>query len=497
MPSKPTDHPSPPTAKRIVAIVGRPNVGKSALFNRLAGKRVAIVHEQSGVTRDRLVREVAWDDDRFELIDTGGIGNMDGEGIKATIDAGTRQQVDIALEDAPIVIFVVDLHAGILPLDEEVAGILREGGAKVYLAANKADTPNRDTDAAEFERFGFPVFPVSALHNRGIGDMMDEVAKQLPKGTNETIDRPLKVAVVGRPNVGKSSYINRLLRNDRVIVSDIPGTTRDSIEVPFSVGAGAQAQHYTLIDTAGIRRRGKVGDAVEIFSLIRAEESIKKCDLAVLVVDATKGVTSQDKKIAAKVLGNNKGCVVLVNKWDLSEVTQTKFFPELAYALAGFDYIPIVFASAESGYNIRNTVDAIDYVATQIRADLPTGVLNRTILAAHQKTPPAAVNGKRLKIYYSTQTGHQPIRVTLFVNNPKIIQDSYKSYLTKAIRKAFGLEGAPIVIRARGRGPRSDKRPAPRRKTTRRTTTTPHKKGGKSARPGRSGGQDSGKRRKR
>lgn len=431
---------------RTVAIVGRPNVGKSAIFNRLAGKRVAIVHAESGVTRDRLMREVEWEEERFDLIDTGGVCNVDGSSERDTIVDGTRQQVDIALVDASVAIFVTDVESGITPLDLEVANILRLSGCTTFLAANKADSPARDNDVADFEELGFPVFPVSALHNRGFGDLMEQVVAELPQVDNVTVADPLRVAVVGRPNVGKSSYINRLLRNNRVIVSDVPGTTRDSIDVPFVIGRGESARHYVLSDTAGMRRLGKVSSTVERFSLFRAEQSVQNADVVVLVVDATQGPTQQDKKIAAMVVKHGRGCVVLVNKWDLSETTQRQYGPEISYRMPFMGYCPVVFTSAQSGYNIKRSIDAIDHVAAQVKMQLPTGILNRALMTAYERVSPPAIKGRRLKIFYATQVGVNPIRVKLFVNDPKCATMPYQQYLRKSLRRNFGLEGAPVVL---------------------------------------------------
>ena len=304
----------PECSRRVVAIVGRPNVGKSAVFNRLSGRRVAIVHSESGVTRDRLMREVCWDERRFELIDTGGLAVVEKAVPHDRIEAHIRRQVEAALDDASAVIFVVDAIYGPVPLDEEVATLLRPRGDKVVVAVNKADSPARDAEAVEFERFGFPVYPVSALHDRGFSALMSDVLDRLPRVGEPTRVNPLKVAVVGRPNVGKSSYVNRILRSERVIVSDLPGTTRDSVDVPFSVGRGEQARHYLLMDTAGIRRTGKISSAVERFGRFRAEESIQRCDVAVVLLDAGQGPTAQDKKIASLVMQHDKGCVILDNK---------------------------------------------------------------------------------------------------------------------------------------------------------------------------------------
>jgi len=439
--------------QRVVVIVGRPNVGKSATFNRLAGRRIAIVHAESGVTRDRLMCEVRWGNERFELVDTGGVCNTDGAANSDTIEAGIRCQVDAALGDASVAIFVVDIQTGVHPMDEEVAGILRASGCNVVVAANKADGEARDVNALDFEHFGFSVFPVSALQNRGFDELMLTVVGALPPAENPTETTPLRVAIVGRPNVGKSSYVNRLLRSDRVIVSSVPGTTRDSVDVPFSVGVGPQARHYVLVDTAGMRRGGKIDSSVEHFSLQRAERSIKEANVVILVMDAVQGPTAHDKKIAALIDEHNRGCVVLVNKWDLAEgqVTQTQYGPALVKAMPFMGHCPVLFASAQSGYNIRRTVEAIDHVAGQVMLDLPTGILNRAIQDAVGKVSAPAVNGKRLKIYYAAQVGKDPIRIRIFVNDPKVIRPAYRLYLIRSLREKFGLEGAPVMLQFRAR----------------------------------------------
>jgi GTP-binding protein len=438
---------------RVVAIVGRPNVGKSATFNRLARRRIAIVHAEAGVTRDRLMREVTWKDERFELVDTGGVCNVDGGAADDVIEAGIQSQVEAALGDAAVAIFVVDIQAGVNPIDEGVADLLRASGCHIVLAANKADGESHDVAAVDFEKFGFPVFPVSALNNRGFDALMAEVIEALPEADNPTETDPLRVAIVGRPNVGKSSYINRLLRNNRVIVSNIPGTTRDSIDVPFSVGRGSQARHYVLVDTAGMRRSGKVDSTVERFSLIRSEKSIKDANVVILVLDAEQGPTAFDKKIAALIDQYNRGCIVLVNKWDLAEgeVTQRQYGPALVKTMPFMGHCPVLFASAKSGYNIRQTVEAIDYVASQVMLEIPTGILNRTIQDAYERVNPPSRNGRRMKIYYATQVGSDPVRIRVFVNNPKLITPAYRAYLKRSLREKFGLEGAPIVLQFRAR----------------------------------------------
>lgn len=439
---------------RIAAIVGRPNVGKSAIFNRLVGRRVAIVHEESGVTRDRLMHEVVWQRERFDLIDTGGIGAPAPRHSPDTIDAAVRRQVDVALDNAAAAMFVVDITAGITPLDRDVAETLRRSGRPVVVAANKADHPERDDEAAVFESLGFPVFPVSALHNRGFGPLMQSLTTALPHAAAAPADPPLKIAVVGRPNVGKSSYINRLLRDERVIVSEVPGTTRDSIDIPFSLGQGRQARRAMLIDTAGLRRTGKIKTSVERFSHFRTEKSIRRADIVILVLDATTGPTAQDKKIAAMVAGHHKGCLIIVNKWDLSELTQRRFGPALYRTMPFMAFCPVVFVSARTGYNIRHTVKAIDHVVAQVATHLPTGLLNRTIARACKKVAAPSINGARLKIFYATQVGTAPVKIRLFVNHPRLVRPAYRDYLVRSLRESFGLEGAPVILDFRSR-PRS------------------------------------------
>lgn len=432
---------------RIVAIVGRPNVGKSALFNRLAGRRIAIVHEESGVTRDRLAREVEWDSQRFELVDTGGITGARSHANLDEIERGIRVQAEAALQDAAVLILVVDSQKGVTAMDQEVAALLRERGLPVLVAANKCDESTSDSAADDFAELSFPVFPVSALHNRGVPELMQAVVRHLPAPVASAKVEPLRVAVVGRPNVGKSSFINRLLRSERVIVSAVPGTTRDSIDVPFSIGRGPQARHYVLIDTAGIRRLGKIDTSVERFGLIRAENSIDSCDVAVLMMDAVQGPTAQDKKIAAKIVESRKSCVILVNKWDLAEgVTQREYGPALAKAIPFMGYCPVVFGSAKSGFNIKRAIEAVDHVAGAMRATLPTGLLNRTILNACERTPAPSRRHRRLKVLYSTQVGTAPIRVRLFVNEPTLVPPEYRNFLVNTLRAQFGLEGVPIVL---------------------------------------------------
>jgi GTP-binding protein len=438
--------------KRVVAIVGRPNVGKSALFNRLVKRRVSIVHEEEGVTRDRIACEANWEGERFELFDTGGLGHFGKQVSPDQIVAGTEAQANIAIADASFIIFVTDISAGLTPLDQEVARILHESGLTVILAANKADNADREEGAYDFDQLGFPVVPVSAVHNRGISDLMETLIPLLPKEENPTEKEPLRVAVVGRPNAGKSSYINRLLKDERVIVSDVPGTTRDSIEIPFTIGKGESARHYQLIDTAGVQKDTRNKSAVDWFSNLRTDKAIERADVVVMVLDAETGPTTRDKKVAAKIIDAQKGCILLINKWDLAkdadeEITQTKYLPALREALPFMGFAPVLFVSAKDGYNIKRSVEAIDYVAAQTRVEITTGVLNRVIEMAVAKYPPPIAKGKRLKVFYATQSGTNPIYFKVFVNDPNNARANWLKYLQNQFREAFGLEGAPIFIK--------------------------------------------------
>lgn len=449
---------------RVVAVVGRPNVGKSALFNRIARKRAAIVHDQSGVTRDRLMLEVEREGKTFNLVDTGGVTMASREDDFA---GDIRAQVEAALQDAAVVIMTVDVQSGLTPLDEEVAAMVRKADVPCVLAINKCDLPRHESRAEEFARLGMKSFTVSAEHGTGITELVDAVMPYLPETINETIANPLRVAVVGRPNAGKSSYINRLLHSDRLIVSDVAGTTRDSIDVPFTVGSGKSARHYVLVDTAGMRNRHKCDSAVERFSLFRSEEAVRNCDIAVLVLDPLLGPTAQDKHIAKLIADNNKGCIVLMNKWDLAqerEMTQAKAEPVLKKIMPFLSHCPIVFASAKSGFNIRRSIDAIDAVAAQIQMKLPTGMLNRTLEEATRRTVAPVRYGKRLRVYYALQVRSSPITIRMFVNDPKTVTQAYTEYMRHAIRSRFGLDGAPIVIffKARSRPESVESRPKPK-----------------------------------
>lgn len=443
---------------RVVAIVGRPNVGKSALFNRIARQRIAIVFDQPGVTRDRVAREVEANGQRFMLVDTGGLAFDRTPGSDDPLAAETRQQAALAVTDAAVCLVVVDARAGVTPLDEEVLKRVRESGVPCAIVANKCDAETDDARADEFVRFGMPVLPCSAEHGRGIAEIVAfATAKLPPPDADAAAARPLRVAVVGRPNAGKSSYINRLLNAERVIVSDIPGTTRDCVDVPFTIGSGPTARRYVLVDTAGMKKHTQMSKtSVDNFSLFRSEKAIEEADVVLLVMESELGPTKQDMRIAGKILDAHRACVILMNKWDLAhekDMKEAEATKVLRHMMPFLSFAPVVFCSAKSGYNVRRTVDAIDAVASSVQARLPTGVLNRTIETATKKTLAPMVRGKRLKVYYGLQVGNDPLTIRLFVNDPKLVTDAYLSYMEKAIRARFGLEGAPIrmFLKARSR----------------------------------------------
>ena len=442
----------------VISLVGRPNTGKSALFNRIARKRVAIVFDQPGVTRDRVTREVEVLGRRAMLVDTGGIA-FDKRVTGDPLDEETKNQAALAVEDSAVCVVVVDARAGITPLDAEVIKRVRESGVSCMIAANKCDTPADDWRAGEFERFGLPVYATSAEHGRGIDDLLKAVVEKLPPAeAAEETARPLRVAVVGRPNAGKSSYINRLLNAPRVIVSEIAGTTRDAVEVPFTIGSGPEARRYMLVDTAGMKPHTKMSkSSIDNFSLFRSEQAIEEADVVILLLDPVMGPTMQDKRIAGKILEAHRACVLMLNKWDLALAegitSETKAADAIRKMMPFLAFAPIVFCSNKSGYNIRRTVEAIDRAAASASEKLPTGMLNRVIEAAAKKTLAPMVRGKRLKVYYGLQVSTNPQTIRLFVNDPKLATSAYLAFIERNIRARFGLEGAPlrIFLKARSR----------------------------------------------
>ncbi|NLN49008.1 MAG: ribosome biogenesis GTPase Der [Clostridiales bacterium] len=434
--------------KPIVAIVGRPNVGKSTLFNKISGKRISIVEDTPGVTRDRIFSEAEWIGVNFLVIDTGGIEPYSEDIIMIQM----KRQAEMAIETADVIIFVVDGKEGINPTDIEVANILRKANKPIVLACNKIDAPKYKDSIYEFYNLGIgdPI-PVSAGQSLGIGDLLDEVVKGFQReGEEQYSEEIIKVAVVGKPNVGKSSIINSILGEERVIVSDVPGTTRDAIDTYFN----KEKQEYVIIDTAGIRRKSKVNEAVERYSVIRSFAAIERADICLLVIDAEAGVTEQDSKIAGFIHEEGRGVVVIVNKWDLVKKTDKSvqtYKEDLLRVLPFMNYAPVIFVSALTGQRIPKILDMVDYVSTQHSLRVQTGVLNDIINEAVLMNQPSISGGRRLNIYYGTQVAVKPPTFVIFVNEPSLMHFSYERYLENKIRKSFGFDGTPIRIFVRGK----------------------------------------------
>lgn len=497
----------------LIAIVGRPNVGKSALFNRIVGRRIAIVHDMPGVTRDRVTAEAEWRGRPFTLVDTGGIGLVRGEKVEDVIINAALDQVQLAIEAADCIIFVVNVQEGIVPLDREVAKRLHQSGKPVLVAVNKVDNYKAEAGVTEFAELGFNrLFPVTAIHGRGIEDLMNRAKAFLPgendketvagdteaeaapdeadvseategedKSTATRDSSPLKLAIVGRPNVGKSSIINALTNSERVVVSPIPGTTRDAVDVPFEVETDGVRQQYVLIDTAGLRKARRVDNTVEYFSAQRTEEAIQRADIVVLVIDAENGVVEQDKKIADQIIEARRACIVVINKWDLVEpsvrearekelerrkregrhhregqsgrplTTLAEFGQWVQEKLFFLDYAPVIFTSAKSGFQLDRLLEAVRYVAAQLRQQVPTAILNRTLNDAIERRQPISAVGHFLKFFYATQVKQAPPTFLLFVNRDELLSPQYAKYLAGEMRKAFGYEGCPIVLVAKAR----------------------------------------------
>lgn len=445
--------PVPGGAPRAVAIVGRPNVGKSSLFNRLVRRRIAIVHREEGVTRDRLTGEGRWSGRAVEFMDTGGLGLPDGAAPGDSIGAAALRQTALAVEEAALILLVTDAVSGLTPLDEDIARRLRRSGRPVLLAANKADHPGLDDAAADFARLGFPAFSVSALHNRGIRELMDAAVARLPPPEELPAGPPLRVVVLGRPNAGKSSFINRLIGRERLIVSDRPGTTRDSVEIPFGLPGGAGVRRYLLIDTAGMTAPARSRDAVESFSWLRLRSATRRADVAVLILDAIEGPRRQDKRIAASIGEFHKGCVVLVNKWDLARNTRPAAYRRALYEnMPNLKHVPVLFLSARTGNGVRDALQAVDRVAAAVATVFPTGMLNRVLRDAVETVPPPSLSGRRLKLFYAVQTGSRPPQVRIFINDPALVSPAYERYLVQTLRNAFDLVGTPVRIAWTPRG---------------------------------------------
>jgi len=442
----------------VAAIVGRPNVGKSSLFNAIVGMRISIVHEMPGVTRDRVIAPAVHNGIRFELIDTGGLATRFGESRNLEMwDERIAGQVDCALADADVLIMVTDVQNGLTSLDEEAAQKLRASGKPVVVVANKADNPVLERDAADMSSLGFEsIFPVSCQHRSGISMLLDKVVALLPASepeAEEAAEAPVKIAVVGRPNVGKSSLINALLGEDRVMVSDVPGTTRDAIDVDFSLEFRGAAHPAVLIDTAGLRKKSKVDGAVEMFSVMRSQTAIERADLVVMVLEAgIDGVTAQDRRIAGMIERAGRACVLAVNKIDLcAEYPAAEVVKQVRYSLPGMSFAPLVLLSAAKKRNLSGLLDSIAEVMGFVGLRMPTSTVNQVLSDAFEKTTPPVIGSSPLRFYYGAQVSAAPPRFVLFVNDKKYCADNYLAYLKNALRQAFDFVGQPIVVELRSR----------------------------------------------
>ncbi len=438
----------------VVAIVGRPNVGKSTLFNRLAGRRVAIVMDTPGVTRDRHYLPITWDRLRFTLADTGGVDLGDDDNMGKMVG----DQALSILAEADVVLFMTDARGGITPADEEVAGVLRRYGGPVIHLVNKADTLELDQTALEACALGFdPVIPVSAEHSRGLDALYDTLMTRLGPAEPVADDDPdaepdptISVAVLGRPNVGKSTLVNRLLGEERLVVSDVPGTTRDAIDSLLTYNDTP----YLFIDTAGIRRRGKIGRGIERASVGRTMQGLDRAEVTVLLLDATEGITEQDTKIAGQILRARRSCIIGINKWDLhkgDDRTRAHIKDELDRLFPFLSFAPTLFLSGLSGFNLSKLFPRIDAVAEAFRRRIPTGELNRTIEQLVARQEPPLYRNRRVRIYYATQAGTAPPRIVLFTNMPDGLTPGYLRYLENGLREAYGFVGTPITISVRHR----------------------------------------------
>lgn len=434
----------------VVAVVGRPNVGKSTFINRLVGSREAIVHDMPGVTRDRLYMRADWNGRDFVVIDTGGIVPGTDEELLQSVE----KQARLAIEEADVIVFLVDGEAGVTPVDEDIANLLRAAKTPMILTVNKLDNVTEDPKANEFWSLGLgDPHPVSAMHGLGIGDLLDEIVERFAPPSEEPPPEELRIAIVGKPNAGKSSLTNALLGHERMIVSPVAGTTRDAIDTRLEVNGKA----YVLVDTAGIRRRAKVDFGVEQFAVVRALKAIERADVVVLVIDGVEGVTEQDQRIAGIAEDSGKGLVVAVNKWDLvpkDTHTMPAFRKTLEEELRHVKWAEVIFISAMTGQRIDQVIESAERAAEQNNRRITTGVLNEIIAEATTMNPPPASHGKRLRIYYATQASINPPTFLMFCNEPRLISEHYKRYLDNKIREAFGFAGTPLRLVFR---PRRDK----------------------------------------
>ncbi len=426
-----------------VALVGRPNVGKSTLFNKIAGEKIAIIEDIPGVTRDRLYQEVSYLDKRFYLIDTGGIDSSED-----VFNKEIKLQAEIAIEEADVIVFMVDGKEGLTSNDYLVRDILRKSKKRIIVAINKVDNKQAQENIYDFYELGFDTYiPISSIHNTGYIELMDEICKDFKKIEKEKEDR-LKFSIIGRPNVGKSSLMNALLNEERVVVSNVAGTTRDTVDSILKY----HNQEYILIDTAGMRKKGKVFEAVEKYSLLRSLRAIDRSDLCLVVINAEEGIKEHDKHIAGYAIERGKGIVLVVNKWDQVKDQTIKEYEKIVRAEFQFaTYAPIVFLSALTKKRIHTLMPEVIKVGENIKREIKTSLLNQVLLEAYSMNIPPSYKGKRLKIYYSTQTGIQPPKFTLHVNNKGLVHFSYERYLENKLRESFDFTGTPIVLQFKNR----------------------------------------------
>ena len=439
-------------SKPIIAIVGRPNVGKSMLFNKIIGRRLSIVEDTPGVTRDRIYGESDWRGRKFTLIDTGGIEPRTDNQILAFM----RSQAQIAIDNATVIVFLCDIKTGMTASDQEVASMLQRCGKPVILAVNKVDQ-GRSPDIYEFYNLGLgdPI-AVSAVHGHGTGDLLDACVQYFPpEDEEEEEDDAIKVAVIGKPNAGKSSLVNKILGEERVIVSNVAGTTRDAIDSRFTNSKGS----FVFIDTAGMRKKSKVEEDIEKYSVLRATMAIDRADVCLIMIDATEGVTEQDTKVAGMAHEAGKASIIVVNKWDLvdkDDKTMARMTEDIRRDLAYMTYAPILFISAKTGQRVDKLFDMIDYVSNQATFRVTTGMLNTVLADAQTRVQPPTDKGRRLKIYYMTQVGVKPPHFVVFCNDRRLFHFSYQRYLENCIRSTFGLEGTPIILSIREKGDKEE-----------------------------------------
>ena len=439
-------------SKPIIAIVGRPNVGKSMLFNKIIGRRLSIVEDTPGVTRDRIYGESDWQGRKFTLIDTGGIEPRTDNQILAFM----RSQAQIAIDNATVIVFLCDIKTGMTASDQEVASMLQRCGKPVVLAVNKVDQ-GQSPDIYEFYNLGLgdPI-AVSAVHGHGTGDLLDACVQYFPpEDEEEEEDDAIKVAVIGKPNAGKSSLVNKILGEERVIVSNVAGTTRDAIDSRFTNDKGS----FVFIDTAGMRKKSKIEEDIEKYSVLRATMAIDRADVCLIMIDATEGVTEQDTKVAGMAHEAGKASIIVVNKWDLVEKddkTMARMTEDIRRDLAYMTYAPILFISAKTGQRVDKLFDMIDYVSNQATFRVTTGMLNTVLADAQTRVQPPTDKGRRLKIYYMTQVGVKPPHFVVFCNDRRLFHFSYQRYLENCIRSTFGLEGTPIILSIREKGDKEE-----------------------------------------